>query len=89
MSPETLLGLAREALLIMILASVPPIAASLLVGLAMSALQTMTQLSEPSLVVVPKLAAAVLALIVSGPWIAAQLARFAAQILGAVAAVAL
>jgi flagellar biosynthetic protein FliQ len=81
MDQETLLGLAREALLLMILASLPPIGASLLVGFLMSLLQATTQIQESTLSVVPKLCAAVLALVIAAPWIASQLTRFTTQLL--------
>jgi flagellar biosynthesis protein FliQ len=67
-------------LVLMVLASLPPIGASLVVGFAMSLFQATTQLQESTLSVVPKLCAAVLALVVAGPWIGAQLTRFAAQL---------
>lgn len=76
-----ILSVGREALLLMVLASLPPIGASLVVGFAMSLFQATTQIQESTLSVVPKLCAAVLALVIAGPWIAAQLARFTAQLL--------
>lgn len=76
-----LLTLAREALLLMILASLPPIGASLLVGFFMSLLQATTQIQESTLSVVPKLCAAVLALVIAAPWIGGQLTRFTVQLL--------
>lgn len=79
--PSTLLALAREALWLVVLTSLPPVGASLVVGALMAFLQATTQLQEPTLSVVPRLAAALLALAVAGPFIAAQLARFATQLL--------
>jgi flagellar biosynthetic protein FliQ len=81
MSQEMLLSLAREALLLMILASLPPIGASLVVGFFMSLLQATTQIQESTLSVVPKLCAAVLALVIAAPWIGGQLTRFTTQLL--------
>jgi flagellar biosynthetic protein FliQ len=81
MSQDMLLGLAREALLLMILASLPPIGASLVVGFFMSLVQATTQIQENTLSVVPKLCAAVLALVVAAPWIGSQLTRFTVQLL--------
>ena len=81
MDTALLLGLAREALLLMVLASLPPIGASLIIGFLMSLFQATTQLQESTLSVVPKLCAAVLALILAGPWIGAQLTRFTVQLL--------
>jgi flagellar biosynthesis protein FliQ len=89
MSQEMLLSLGRQALLLMVLASLPPICASLIVGLTMSVLQATTQIQESTLSVVPKLFTAVLALVIAGPWIAGQLTRFASQLLLALPQVAL
>lgn len=87
MSQDLLLSLGREALLLMVLASMPPILASLVVGFAMSVFQASTQLQESTLSTVPKLCASVLALVIAGPWIGAQLTRFTAQLLLAMSSV--
>ncbi|HXX32695.1 MAG TPA: flagellar biosynthetic protein FliQ [Myxococcaceae bacterium] len=81
MPTPVLVALAREALLLMVVVSAPPVLASLVAGLLIGILQAATQLHEPTLAVVPKLAAAALALAVSGPWIAIQLSRFALALL--------
>ena len=81
MDTSFLLSIAREALLLMVLASLPPIGASLLVGFLMSLLQATTQVQESTLSVVPKLCAAVLALVIAGPWIGSQLTRFTTQLM--------
>jgi len=80
MTPDSILALGREALMLMILCSLPPVGASLLVGLAMGLFQATTQIQEGVLSAVPKLCASVLALVVAGPWIGRQLTRFAAQL---------
>jgi flagellar biosynthetic protein FliQ len=81
MTQQMLLSLGREALLLMVLASLPPVCASLVVGFTMSLVQATTQIQESTLTVVPKLCAAVLSLVIAGPWIAGQLTRFAVQLL--------
>lgn len=81
MDTNLLIGLVREALLLMVLASLPPIASSLVVGFIMSFVQATTQLQESTLSVVPKLCAAVLSLVIAGPWIGAQLSRFLTQLM--------
>ncbi|MBE2251774.1 MAG: flagellar biosynthetic protein FliQ [Myxococcus sp.] len=80
MDTALILSLAREALLLMVLASAPPIAASLVVGFLMSLFQATTSIQDSTLSVVPKLCAAVLALVIAGPWIGQQLSRFATQL---------
>ncbi|MCY1042442.1 flagellar biosynthetic protein FliQ [Corallococcus sp. bb12-1] len=89
MTQDILLTLGREALLLMVLASLPPIGASMLVGFLMSLFQATTQLQESTLSVVPKLCAAVLSLVLAGPWIAGQLTLFTRQLLTLIADVAL
>ena len=89
MTQDVLLSLGREALLLMVLASLPPIGASLVVGFVMSLFQATTQIQENTLSVVPKLCAAVLALVLAGPWIAGQLTLFTHQLLMAIAEVAI
>jgi flagellar biosynthesis protein FliQ len=81
MDTAHILSLAREALMLMVLASAPPILASLVVGFLMSLMQATTSIQDSTLSVVPKLCAAVLALVITGPWIGQQLTRFATQLL--------
>jgi flagellar biosynthesis protein FliQ len=71
-------AVAREALVVALLASAPPLLAGLAVGLLTGILQAATQVQEPAVGVAPRLAAVLGALLLAGPWIAAQLLRFAA-----------
>jgi len=83
-----LLPIAREALLLALLVSAPALGAALLVGLLTGVAQAATQISEPSLGVVPRLAAVLGALVVAAPWIGGRLARFAADCLALVPGIA-
>ena len=76
MPPDTFLALGRQAMVILVIASAPPLLASLLVGVLASLFQATTQIQESTLSTVPKLLAAVGALVLAGPWIGAHLARF-------------
>lgn len=87
MSTEALLAVGREALVLMVLASMPPVLAGLVAGVVMGLLQAVTQVQEATLSVVPRLCAALLALTVAFPWIAGQLLRFTAVLFQAVGAV--
>jgi len=87
MSTEALLALGREALVLMVLASMPPVLAGLAVGVAMGLLQAVTQVQEATLSVVPRLCAALLALAVAFPWIGGQMLRFTTALLQAVGSV--
>ncbi len=74
-----LLHVGREALLVALLVSGPPLVAALLVGAVTGVLQAATQVQEPSIGVVPRLAAVLGALALAAPWIGARVARFAAE----------
>ena len=76
MTQDVLLSLGREALLLMVLASLPPIGASLVVGFLMSLFQATTQLQEQTLSFAPKLVSVLGVLAIAGPWIGDQLVRF-------------
>lgn len=75
----SLLQLGREAILLVLLVSGPPLGAALLVGLVTGVLQAATQVQDPSVGVVPRLAAVLGALAVAAPWIGARVVRFAAH----------
>jgi flagellar biosynthesis protein FliQ len=77
----TLLGLGREALVLALLVSGPPLGAALLTGLLVGALQAVTQIQDPSVGAVPRLCAVLGALAVAAPWIGARMERFAVECL--------
>ena len=76
-----LLHLAREALVVALLVSGPPLGAALAVGAVTGVLQAATQVQEPAIGVVPRLVAVLVSLAVAGPWIGARVARLAAECL--------
>ncbi len=66
----------REGLYLALLLCAPPAAAALVVGLVISLFQATTRLSDPGISQLPRVAAVLLALAVSGPWIGEQLVQF-------------
>lgn len=78
---SALLALVREAVLLALLVSAPPLLAALAVGVVTGVLQAATQVQEPSVAVVPRLAAVLVSLGAAGPWIGARLVRFAVRCL--------
>lgn len=75
---SALLALGREALLVALSVSGPALLAALAVGIATGILQAATQVQDPSVAVLPRVAAVLGALFLAGPWIGARLLRFAA-----------
>lgn len=78
---DYLLQVAREGLYLVLIASAPPVLSSMLVGLVVSVLQATTQIQEQTLTFVPKIIAVFGSLVIAGPWIGAQLVRFARVLL--------
>ena len=76
-----ILQLGREALVVVLLVSAPPLGAALAVGLVTGVLQAATQVQEQTLGVVPRLVAVLGALAIAAPWIGARVVRFAAHCL--------
>ena len=77
---NTYVSLAGEALYLILLLSLPPLLASLVVGLVISLLQALTQVQEQTLTFVPKIIATILVLIITAGWMLDTLREFAARV---------
>ncbi len=76
MTEAMVLGLARQAVELTLLISMPMLLAGLVVGLLISIFQAVTQIQEMTLTFVPKIVAVFLALLVSFPWMMHKLLTF-------------
>lgn len=68
MTTTEVLAIARDLLMTAMLLSLPAVGASLLVGLLVSVLQTMTSIQEQTLSFAPRLVAVGLVTILALPW---------------------
>ncbi len=68
MTPEYVLALGREAVMLTLMVSGPMLIFGLLVGLVVSILQAVTQVHEMTLTFIPKIVAVAIALVVFLPW---------------------
>ena len=68
MTPETVITLAQNALLTMLLVAAPLLLVALIVGLVVSVFQAATQINEMTLSFIPKLVAVFVTLLAAGPW---------------------
>ena len=76
MDAQIVLTLGREALLMMLMVSSPVLGAMLVVGLAVSLFQAVTQINEATLAFVRKLVAAIAVFAVAGPWMLSMLVEY-------------
>ncbi len=80
MTPEMVTELGRQALETTLLVSSPILGLSLFIGLAVSALQAMTQLNEATLTFVPKVITLFGALLLFLPWMLNVMTTFMANL---------
>ena len=73
-----------EALWMALLLGGPLLAVALLVGLAVNVVQTLTQLHEPVVGLVPRLVAVLLVLMAILPWLVGQWVGFAVDLIGSI-----
>lgn len=84
MEMSSVVDWSREALRMALLLGGPPLAAALLIGLAIGVLQTMTQMNEGVVAQVPRLFGVGLALLVILPWMVARWVAYAAEVFGSI-----
>jgi flagellar biosynthesis protein FliQ len=86
MSGPEVLDVARDAIVTLLLVAAPLMLVGLIVGVAVSLLQALTQIQESTLVFVPKILAIFLALLIALPFMAdvlhANFMRITAHIVG-------
>jgi flagellar biosynthesis protein FliQ len=82
MSVEQAIDVVRETLTLMLMLSMPILAAALIIGLIVSLLQAVTQVQEQTLSFVPKIVGMGVAAILVLPWIVTQIMDFATRMFG-------
>jgi flagellar biosynthetic protein FliQ len=80
MTTEYVLGLGREAITLVLLVSGPMLVFGLVVGLAISIFQAVTQVHEMTLTFIPKIVAVAFALILFLPWMISIITDFTTRL---------
>jgi flagellar biosynthesis protein FliQ len=81
MGSDVALHLLTDVLWMSLLVAAPLLGVTLLVGVAISVVQVITQVQELSLSYVPKIVAAVLVLAAFGPWMLRSLVGFSTRLI--------
>ena len=76
MTPETVVTIGRQGLELMLIVSAPLLLVSLLVGIAVSFFQAVTQINEQTLSFLPKLVGVGITAIIAGPWMMTTLVDY-------------
>ena len=85
---QSLLALVREGVLLALLLAAPLLVAALVAGIVTGLLAAFTQIDDPAVALVPRVAAVGVAIVVFAPSIARQLDAFAERLWPLVTAVA-
>jgi len=80
MTPEMVAELGRQAIETTLIVATPILGLTLVVGLAVSVFQAMTQLNEATLTFVPKVVAVFVAFLFFLPWMLSVLTSFMTQV---------
>ena len=81
MSPDQIVSLVAEALMLVIMITCIMVVPSLMVGLVVSVFQAATQINEQTLSFLPRLLTTLSALMIAGPWILTNLMDFANKVI--------
>ncbi|MET0380157.1 MAG: flagellar biosynthesis protein FliQ [Spongiibacteraceae bacterium] len=81
MSPDVIIDLFAQALMLVILMVSVLIVPGLIIGLIISTFQAATQINEQTLSFLPRLIVTIVALMMAGPWLLSKLIDFTNQLL--------
>jgi flagellar biosynthetic protein FliQ len=85
MTGAEVMDIAREAIIVLLKVSGPPMLIGLLVGVIIALFQALTQIQEMTLVFVPKIVASFVTMLVAMPYMASTLGALMERVLGQIA----
>ncbi|RDU35887.1 flagellar biosynthetic protein FliQ [Neobacillus piezotolerans] len=81
MTPDSIMGLAQSSIYLTLMILAPVLGVALVIGLAVSIFQAVTQIQEQTLAFTPKIVAVFVSLLFFGPWMLTHLVDFTRNIL--------
>jgi len=84
MSPEYVIQLGHETLMLVLLLGGPVLIVALIVGLAVSIFQAVTQVHEMTLTFIPKIVAVAVTVVLLLPWIVQHMVEFTTRLLSSI-----
>jgi len=81
-TPEFVISIAREGITTILITAAPILGVGLAVGLLVSIFQATTQIQEPTLAFVPKIAAVFIAVFIFGGWMMRVIMSFTLDLWG-------
>ena len=81
MTPEFLVSMGKEAIMLTIMVSMPMLGLGLIVGLFISVFQAVTSIQEMTLTFIPKILAVFLGLLFFAPWMLEKLTSYTEKLI--------
>ncbi len=81
MTPDMVVGIAKDAIEMTLYLSLPIMGVALIVGLVVSLFQAVTQMQEITLTFVPKIVAVMLSILFLTPWLLQKMVFYAERLL--------
>jgi len=80
MTPQLVVDLARNSVIMALMLSAPMLLVALVLGLLVSVIQAVTQIQEQTLAFVPKLIGVAVVFLIALPWILQTLIRYTTEL---------
>ncbi|WNS77188.1 flagellar biosynthesis protein FliQ [Bacillus sp. DTU_2020_1000418_1_SI_GHA_SEK_038] len=80
MTPESVITIAEQGIITVLMISGPLLVLALVVGLIVSIFQATTQIQEQTLAFIPKIVAVLAGLVFFGPWMLSHMLSYAGEI---------
>ena len=80
MTPETVMSIAYQAMMVTLYLGAPLLLTALLIGLLVSLFQAATQINEMTLSFIPKILAVFAVLVLAGPWLLQLIITFTREL---------
>jgi flagellar biosynthetic protein FliQ len=81
MTPEFVVSLAKEGIMLTLLVSAPMLLLGLVVGLAISVFQAVTSISEMTLTFIPKIVAVFMGMLFFAPWMMEKMTSYTIKLI--------
>ena len=80
MTPETVIAIAEQGIMTVLMICGPLLLLALIVGLTVSIFQATTQIQEQTLAFIPKIVAVLVGIVFFGPWMLSHILTYAGDI---------
>jgi flagellar biosynthetic protein FliQ len=84
MTPEFLVSMGKEAIMLTIMVSMPMLGLGLIVGLSISVFQAVTSIQEMTLTFIPKILAVFLGLLFFAPWMLEKMTTYTIKLISSI-----